>query len=164
MTYQPKKQPCNFCKGKAKVRSFSMCISLTGKEPSEETKALAEAMRNDDRCPQCDGAGEVNAPPYNDGSQAKLPEEMMKELANAATLLRCIDDAVLVQAVANQAAKIVLPQEIVDTYVAYWADPNRDATLGEYIMQIAQSAEELALATYGDLGNPIFAGPRPTPV
>lgn len=160
--YTSKKETCPLCKGNKTVKTGSrMVFTFGNKEPSQEVKDMAEAFANDNSCPHCSGVGVISVPPYNDGCKAKLSEEKMKELASAATLLRCIGDVVMIQAVANEAARISLPDDIVATYVGYWSDPDRDVTLGEYIYQIAETAEELAMKIYGDLGNPIYAGPRP---
>lgn len=155
--YTPKEGPCPLCKGKKKVKgmqSFSFSIGPQGIDKSDIQ------LENPNECPHCNGSGTVNLPPYNDGSEAKISKEKVSELCSAATLLRCIGDPIHIQAVANQAAKITLPEDIVATYDAYWGDPHRDVTLGEYTRQIAQTAEELAMKLYGDLGNPIFAGAR----
>jgi RecJ-like exonuclease len=160
MLYQSKKQTCPLCKGKKTVATRKTVLILDhANQLSQEAEDLAIAMVNN-TCPHCNGAGEVSVPPYNTGENTKMGMEKVRELAEAGTLIRCIGDAVFVQAVANEAARIALPKDIVMTYVAYWSDPSRDVTLGGYIRQIAQSAEELALRIYGDLGNPIYAAPR----
>lgn len=159
--YTPKKETCPLCKGNKTVKSSRVVFTLGNKEPSQETKDLAEAMANDNSCPHCNGSGQITVPPYGAGEEAQMPEAKMSELADAATLLRCIGDEVMIQAVANEAARITLPDDIVATYIGYWGDPERDVNLGEYIFQIAETAEKLAMAIYGDLGNRIYAGPRP---
>lgn len=165
MSYVSKKETCPLCKGGKVVTGGKVVLVIGGpKETSPETQEIVDAMANDMTCPNCHGGGEVSVPPYNIADKVQMSCEKMKELADAGTLLRCVGDMMFVQAVANQAARIVLPDSVAETYSAYWSDPERDATLGDYIMQIAQSAEELALSTYGDLGNPIFAGPRQCPL
>jgi hypothetical protein len=162
--YTPKKAPCPLCKGAKKVKMRKQ-VFVIGKEAKSEDEMndLAEHFLNNDDCPHCNGAGEVSVQPYGDGSEAKMTREKMSELASAGTLLLCIDEPVFVKAVANQAARVELPEEVIDTFVNYWADPDRDVTLGDYIMQIAEYAEKFAIETHGDLGNPIFAQPRSIP-
>jgi hypothetical protein len=161
MSYQSKKATCPLCKGNKTVDTQREVFIIGDDDKlSEDVLAIADAMAGDNACPHCNGVGEVSVPPYSDGKGALLSTDKMAELAKAGTVLRCIGSAVFVQAVANQAARIVLPEDIVDTYVGYWADPTRAITLREYIFQIAQTAEELAMKMYGNLGNPIYAGPR----
>lgn len=87
--------------------------------------------------------------------------EKVSELAHAATVLRCMGDPVLIRGIANEAARITLPDDVVDAYVAYWLDSGRDVNLGEYIQQIAEYAEALALTNYASLDNGLYAFPRP---
>jgi len=159
--YAPKKETCPLCKGSKTVKSTRIVFSFGDKEPSQETKDLAEAMADDDTCPACCGAGEISKPPYETGEETLMQDSKVSELASAGTLLRCIDEPMFVQAVANEAARITLPDDMANTFAAYWADPSRDVNLGEYIRQIAETAEKFAMATYGDLGNRLYAGPRP---
>jgi hypothetical protein len=160
MTYAPKFQTCRFCKGMAEVKSATIVLSSSTMERDKGQIKQNQDIDFGSICPCCDGTTKVSIPPYGTGENAKMTEETVDKLAEAITLLRGVGTAMFVEAVANQAARITLPEEVVETYVGYWTDPHRDVNLGEYIMQIAEKAESLAMETYGSLTNGMCAGPR----
>lgn len=156
--YQPRQETCHLCKGTKMSRpSMTLVVHIP---PSGGDITVDAGELCDDTCPACMGSGSISLPPFNDGSKAKIARDKVSELAKAGTLLRCIGEPMFVAAVANQAAHITLPDEMVLTYVAYWSDSARDVNLGQYIQQIAQSAEELAMQVFGGLDNHGLAGPR----
>lgn len=154
-----KRITCTMCDGQGKHRA-AMVVQFTV-TPGQAPQASAHEPDEDEWCPKCGGTGKVLLPPFGNGRHAKIEMEKVSELASAGTLLRCIDHPLFVEAVANQAAKITLPDEVIAAFVEYWADPGRDANLGEYIHQIAEYAEELALKVYGSLDNGFYAFARP---
>jgi hypothetical protein len=152
-----KYQKCSLCAGtgqQGKCVVFEISTTCVYVAPVSNSNDVSE-------CSRCSGYGRVALPPFGDGSKSKITQEKISELASAATILRCMGSPLFIQGIANQAASVSLPKDVVNAYKKYWENPCRDVTLGEYIRQVAQFAEELALATYGSLDNGCFAIPRP---
>lgn len=94
-------------------------------------------------CAHCGGTGNVATPPFGDGTASKISEESVHYYAKAATDLRCIGTEGMILGVAYGAAKVQLPPEDIHKFIVYWNNCYRDATLGEFIRQIAERAEQL---------------------
>lgn len=152
-----KQETCPVCKGKKTLGSVKTVRLTVRKGVIRE----ASEQPNDNTCPHCEGLGTINAPPFGDGSNMKMSKEKVSQLASAGTLMRNIDTPEFVQVVATEAARILLSDPDVETFVDYWGDANRGANLGQYIEQIAEYAEAVAMEQYGSLGDRVRMAPRP---
>lgn len=113
-----------------------------------------------DECEHCLGTGETATPP---GTPLRnvLSDKTCLELAHHFVTRRGTNapaefDAWLagfVQTVAVQASGQQLEEGMLSQLVAYWEDPRRDETLGEFIQRVAQCANE-ALAAAAEGGCP----------